>query len=175
MFLVLGLGLLHACLFLPLFLYILMPCFLHQKNAVEPENTKVELNYLETFTIYDPRLFKSDLSLNNYSDDFFKIGIRLFVCIFWHWTCVAKPEWRERMILNIYSLICNCFVSLKAFCDCHFCGITNTINMIFLLLFLWIWWYWNIDLMHWHKYNKVMKTESSLSFYFLNKIKNPYN
>lgn len=39
------------------------------------------------------------------------------------------------MILNIYSLICNCFVSLKAFCDCHFCGITNTINMIFLLLF----------------------------------------
>lgn len=49
-----------------------MPCFLHQKNAVEPENTKVELNYLETFTIYDPRLFKSDLSLNNYSDDFLK-------------------------------------------------------------------------------------------------------
>lgn len=49
-----------------------MPCFLHQKNAVEPENAKVELNYLETFTIYDPRLFKSDLSLNNYSDDFLK-------------------------------------------------------------------------------------------------------
>lgn len=72
MFLVLGLGLLHACLFLPLFLNILMPCFLHQKNAVEPENAKVELNYLETFTIYDPRLFKSDLSLNNYSDDFLK-------------------------------------------------------------------------------------------------------
>lgn len=70
MFLVLGLGLLHACLFLPLFLYILMPCLLHQKNAVEPEKARVELNYLETFTIYDPRLFRSELSLNNYSDNF---------------------------------------------------------------------------------------------------------
>lgn len=70
MFLVLGLGLLHACLFLPLFLYILMPWIIPKKNAVEPENVRVELNYLETFTIYDPRLFRSELSLNNYSDNF---------------------------------------------------------------------------------------------------------
>lgn len=68
MFMVLGFGLFHACLFLPLFLYFLMPCFLKQdkNNAIGPRKGTVELNHLETFTIYDPKLFKSKANLNNF-------------------------------------------------------------------------------------------------------------
>lgn len=60
MFLVLSLGLLHACLFLPLLLYFLMPCFPKYETSIEPEKVKAELHYLETFTIYDPKLFKDE-------------------------------------------------------------------------------------------------------------------
>lgn len=45
-----------------------MLCFLKQdkNNAIGPRKGTVELNHHETFTIYDPKLFKSKANLNNF-------------------------------------------------------------------------------------------------------------
>ncbi|XP_062600352.1 patched domain-containing protein 3-like [Saccostrea cucullata] len=55
MFLVIGLGLLHACLFLPLLLYFLLPCFSKNINCIEPEeNMNGCKNDEQPYTICTP-------------------------------------------------------------------------------------------------------------------------